>query len=37
MFKEMGVKTFYIDRTLDDPQKATVIFKGPEKVLYDIL
>ena len=36
MFKEMGVKTFYISKSLDDPQKATVIFQGPENVLYDI-
>ena len=36
MFKEMGVKTFFIDQSLDDPQKATVIFQGPENVLYDI-
>jgi len=36
MFKEMGVKTFYIGKLLDDPQKATVIFQGPENVLYDI-
>ncbi len=32
MFKEMGVKTL----SLDDPQRATVIFQGPENVLYDI-
>ncbi len=37
MFKEMGVKTFYIGKSLDDPQMATVIFQGPENVLYDIL
>ncbi len=36
MFKEMGVKTFYIGKLLDDPQRATVIFQGPENVLYDI-
>ena len=36
MFKEMGVKTFYIGKSLDDPQRATVIFQGPENVLYDI-
>ena len=36
MFKEMGVKTFYIGRSLDDPQRETVIFQGPENVLYDI-
>ena len=36
MFKEMGVKTFYIGKSLDDPQKTTVIFQGPENVPYDI-
>ena len=36
MLKEMGVKTFYIGKSLDDPQRATVIFQGPENVLYDI-
>ena len=36
MFKEMGVKTFYIEKSLDDPQRATVIFQGPENVLNDI-
>ena len=36
MFKEMGVKTFYIGKSLDEPQRATVIFQGPENTLYDI-
>ena len=36
MFKEMGVKTLYIGKSLDDPKRATVIFQGPENVLYDI-
>ena len=36
MFKEMGVKTFYIGKSLSDPPRATVIFQGPENVLYDI-
>ena len=36
MFKAMGVKTFYIGKSLDDPQRVTVIFQGPENVLYDI-
>ena len=36
MFKEMGVKTFYIGKSIDDPQRATVIFQGPQNVLYDI-
>ena len=35
MFKEMGVKTVYINKLLDDPQRATVIFKRPENVLCD--
>ena len=26
MFDEMGVKTIYIGKSLDDPQRATVIF-----------
>ena len=34
--KKMGVKTFYIGKSLDDPQRATVIFQGPENVQYDI-
>ena len=37
MFKEMGVKTFYIGKSLDDPQRATVIFQGPENFQYDFL
>ena len=36
MFKEMGVKIFYIGKLLDDPRRETVIFQGPENVLYDI-
>mgnify|MGYP005666917187 FL=1 len=36
MFKEMGVTTFYIGKSLDDPKRATVIFQGPENTLYDI-
>ena len=36
MFKEMGVKTLYIGKSLDDPQRATVIFQGQENDLYDI-
>ena len=35
MFKEMGVRTFYIGKSLGDPQRATVIFQVPENVLYD--
>jgi len=37
IFKEMGVKRFYIDKSLDEPQRTTVIFQGSENVLYDIL
>ena len=36
MFNEMGVKTFYIGKSLDDPHRATVIFQGPENVLFNI-
>ena len=36
MYKEMRVKTFYIVKSLDDPQKTNVIFKEPENVLNDI-
>ena len=27
MFKEMGVKTFYMGKSLDDPKRATLMFK----------
>ena len=36
MFKEMGVKTFYIGKSLEDPKRATVMFQGPKNVLFDI-
>ncbi len=36
MFNEMGVNTFYLGKSLDDPTRATVMFQGPENVLYDI-
>ena len=36
MFTEMGVKTFYIGKSLEDPQKATVMFQGPKDVLFNI-
>ena len=36
IFKEMGVKVFYIGKLLDDSLRATVIFQEPENVLYDI-
>ena len=35
MFKEMGVKTFYIVKSLDDPQRATEIYKD-QKMFYMI-
>ena len=34
MFKEMGVKTFYIGESMGEPKRATVMFEGPENVLY---
>ena len=36
MFKEMGVKTFYMGKSLDDPKRATVMFQGSINVLYHI-
>ena len=36
MFAQMGVQTFYIGVSKGDPARATVIFQGPENVLYDI-
>ena len=36
MFKEMGVKIFYIGKSLEDPKRATVMFQAPENVLFDI-
>ena len=32
----MGVKIFFIGKSLDNAQSSTVIFEGPENVLYDI-
>ena len=34
--KEMGVKTFYIGECIGDSKRATVMFEGPENVLYNI-
>ena len=36
MFAEMGVKTFFIGVCKDDPKRATVMFQGPEDILYNI-
>ena len=36
MFAEMGVQTFYIGVCKGDHTRATVMFQGPENVLYDI-
>ena len=36
MFNEMGVKTFYLGKSLDDPTRAIVMFQGPKNVLYNI-
>ena len=36
MFSEMGVKVFYIGMSKDDSKRATVMFQGPENVLFDI-
>ena len=37
MFKEMGVKTSYIGKSLEDPKRATVMFQGVKNVLFDII
>ena len=36
MFAEMGVQTFCIGVCKGDSTRATVMFQGPENVLYDI-
>ncbi len=36
IFKEMGVKTFYIVKSIDDPKRAIVMFQESKNVLYDI-
>tara|TARA_B100000579_G_scaffold435669_1_gene459531 strand:- start:1872 stop:2168 length:297 start_codon:yes stop_codon:yes gene_type:complete len=36
MFKDMGVKIFYIGECREDNKRATVMFEGPENILYDI-
>ena len=36
MFKEMGVRKIYIGKSLDDLQRVTAIFQGPENLPYDI-
>tara|TARA_Y100000589_G_scaffold91837_1_gene86566 strand:+ start:246 stop:464 length:219 start_codon:yes stop_codon:yes gene_type:complete len=36
MLKEMGVKTFYIGKSLEYPKRATVMFQGPKNVLINI-
>ena len=36
MFKEMGVKTFYIGECIGVSKRATVMFEGQVNVLYDI-
>ena len=35
MFKEMGVKTFYIGESIGDSKRATVMFEGQEN-FYNI-
>ncbi|WP_115126649.1 DUF3764 family protein [Synechococcus sp. GEYO] len=36
MFSETGVKIFYLGVSQENPKRATVIFQGPENILYDI-
>jgi len=35
MFAHMGVRTFYRGVSKNDPGRATVMFQGPENILYD--
>ena len=34
--KRWELKKFYLGKSLDYPSRATVMFQGPENVLYDI-
>ena len=36
MFSEMGVQIFYLGVSHENPNRATVMFQGPENVLHDI-
>tara|TARA_Y100001978_G_C23388321_1_gene288809 strand:- start:120 stop:338 length:219 start_codon:yes stop_codon:yes gene_type:complete len=36
MFKDMGVKNFFIGKSLEDLKRATVIFQGQNNVLFYI-
>ena len=36
MFKEMGLKTFYIGKSLEDPKIESLMFQGPQNVSFDI-
>ena len=36
LFTEIGLKFIYIAKPLDYPHRATVIFRGPENVLFGI-
>ena len=36
MFTEIGVKTFYIGKSVEEPKRAIVMFQGPKNVLYDV-
>ena len=36
MFAQMGVNLFYLGVCKDNPKRATVMFQGPQDVLYDI-
>ena len=36
IFKEKGIKTFYIGKSLNDPRRPTVFFQAPDNVPKDI-
>ena len=37
IFRELGVKTFYIGECIGDSKRATVMFEGPENVYITFL
>ena len=37
MFKNIGLKNFYIVKSLDDTQRSTIIFQGPGNVASDLV
>ena len=36
MFQEMRVKTFYIGKSLEDTEKANLMFQAPKDIIFNI-